>query len=437
MEKINFWLANFTNKLNNKSQIFKTLYLGLAAFFAYSCMYALRKPFTVALFSDTTLLGINYKLVLVIAQLMGYTTAKFIGIKLISEVTPAKRPTYIIGLVVYSLVALGMFAIIPAPDNWPFMYLNGLGLGMIYGLIFSYLEGRRITEILSAFLIISFIVSSGFMKSVGDLFLKTGMTESAMPFVVGLIFLPLFLISVGLLFLAPAPDFIDKQTRAERVPMTDTDRKRFVKKYDLGLFALIFSYIVLTIFRDIRDNFSAEIWANLGFKSSSIFTISEIIIGVFIAFNIALGVKIKNNKMAFYANHFFIIFGCLITYFSTKTYLANYTSAFWWMVLSGMGIYMAYIPFNGVLFDRLLAVLKEKANVSFLFFMADFAGYLGTIGVMIFQIYSPKNINWLDLILNMAIGLPILTILLVIVSFFFFNSKPAFQNNPNQGMAIS
>ena len=173
MEKINFWLVNFTKSINNKSQIFKILYLGLAAFFAYSCMYALRKPFTVALFSDTTLYGINYKLILVIAQLMGYTTAKFMGIKLISEVPLHKRPTYILGLVVYSLLALGMFAIIPAPDNWPFMYLNGLGLGMIYGLIFSYLEGRRITELLSAFLIISFIVSSGFMKSVGDLFLKT------------------------------------------------------------------------------------------------------------------------------------------------------------------------------------------------------------------------------------------------------------------------
>ncbi|MFY0253367.1 DUF5690 family protein [Chitinophaga sp. 30R24] len=45
-------------------------------------------------------------------------------------------------------------------------FVNGPPLRMIWGLVFSYLEGRRSTELMGAVLSISFIFSSGFVKSV-------------------------------------------------------------------------------------------------------------------------------------------------------------------------------------------------------------------------------------------------------------------------------
>ena len=101
--------------------------------------------------------------------------------------------------------------------------------------------------------------------------------------------------------------------------------------------------------------------------------------------------------------------------------MQHLTSPFWWMVLSGLGIYMAYIPFNGVLFDRLLAVLKEKANVGFLFYLSDFAGYLGSILVMLFQNLSGKTNSWLSIITSFALWLPILSIGFILLSYVFFN----------------
>ncbi|MES2796583.1 MAG: DUF5690 family protein [Bacteroidota bacterium] len=428
---------NISEKLVNKSSLFMTFYVGLAAFSTYTCMYAFRKPFTVALFEGIMLWGLNYKVVLVILQLLGYTAAKGYGIKFISEVKPEQRPKLIIGMVLYSHLSLLMFSIIPAPDNWPFMFLNGIGLGMIYGLIFSYLEGRKITELLSAFLVISFIVSSGFMKTIGSLLINSGVDESKMPFVVGLIFMPIFLISVFALVVVPKPSEADIQSRSLRPPMDQKDRGKFLSKYGFGLYSLIAAYIFMTIFRDIRDNFSAEIWKEIGQKNSLIFSKTEIIIGLIIAINIGIGYKIKDNKLAFFINHLFIILGCLLIFLSTRSFLLNYTSPFWWMVLSGLGIYMAYIPFNGVLFDRLLAVLKEKANVGFLFYMADFAGYLGAIFVMLTQVFSSKTTNWLELISNLAIWLPIVSILFVTISLFYFNSKSSFHTNSNKDIAIS
>lgn len=55
-----------------------TLYALVAAFGAYFCMYAFRKPFTAASFED--------KAILVIAQLIGYTLAKGVGIIWIPQV---------------------------------------------------------------------------------------------------------------------------------------------------------------------------------------------------------------------------------------------------------------------------------------------------------------------------------------------------------------
>jgi Family of unknown function (DUF5690) len=431
------FLFNFTEKaqklLANKSTFFNTVFIGLAAFSTYSCMYAFRKPFTAGLYEGIFLWGMNYKLVLVLSQLIGYTAAKGLGIKFVSEMKADQRPKYIIGLVAYSQLALFMFWIVPSPDNWPFMCLNGLGLGMIYGIVFSYLEGRKITELLSAFLIVSFIVSSGFLKSIGKFFLLNQVSEAMMPFLVGLIFFPIFLLSVFALNLAPNPTADDINSRNIRQPMNNKERAIFLKKYGFGLCSLILVYILMTVFRDLRDNFSVEIWHELGINNSSIFSQTELIIGLIITINICLGNLIKSNKQALLANHFFIILGCLLVVVSTRSFMQNYTSAFWWMVLSGLGIYMAYIPFNGVLFDRLLAVLKEKANVGFLFYLADFAGYIGSIFVMLFQNFSPKKQSWLGLITDLSLWLPIISIIFVLFSLQFFiaktNNNTSIQNS--------
>ena len=69
----------------------RSVFCVTAAFGTYFCMYAFRKPFTAARYDDTTFLGIPYKTVLVIAQVLGYMLSKFIGIKVIAEMPPAPR----------------------------------------------------------------------------------------------------------------------------------------------------------------------------------------------------------------------------------------------------------------------------------------------------------------------------------------------------------
>ncbi|MFZ1516569.1 MAG: DUF5690 family protein, partial [Saprospiraceae bacterium] len=194
--------------------------LGFASFLCYFSMYAFRKPFTAGTYDGLVLWGISYKFILVIAQVLGYMCSKFFGIKFIAELKPSQRIGLIILLIGIAELALLGLALTPFPWNFPFMILNGLPLGLIWGIVFSFLEGRKNTEILGSFLAISFNISSGVVKTVGR-FLITNfhMTEFWMPFCTGLIFILPLLFSVWMLNKSPAPTAHDQELRSKRKPM--------------------------------------------------------------------------------------------------------------------------------------------------------------------------------------------------------------------------
>ena len=46
----------------------------------------------------------------------------------------------------------------------------------------------------------------------------------------------------------------------------------------------------------------------------------------------------------------------------------------------GLGTYLGYLPFNCLLFDRLIAAFGSVANAGFFIYVADSFGYLGSVG---------------------------------------------------------
>ena len=155
--------------LNRCHPIFFNIYCMTFAFSAYFCMYAFRRPFSAGLYSEALELqffpSLNYKIILIISQVIGYTLSKFLGIKYVTETPSHKRSSYLIASIVASELALLGFAISPHELGILFLFLNGISLGMVWGWIFSFLEGRRSTELLAAALSTSYILASGSVKS--------------------------------------------------------------------------------------------------------------------------------------------------------------------------------------------------------------------------------------------------------------------------------
>lgn len=238
-----------------------TLFLGgLAAFSAYFAMYAFRKPFAVATYADVAdwHFAVDYKTALLIAQVAGYALSKLIGVRVISEAGREGRARMVLGLIGASWLALFLFALLPAPWNVLCLFFNGLPLGLIWGLVFSYVEGRRASELLGAMLCASFILSSGVVKSVAALLMEAGVAEHWMPAATGLVFVPVLLLSLWQLERLPPPDARDEAERTVRVPMQAADRAVFLRAHGTTLVMLAIGYVLLTALRDVRDNFARE-----------------------------------------------------------------------------------------------------------------------------------------------------------------------------------
>jgi hypothetical protein len=379
---------------------------GLAGFSAYFAMYAFRKPFTAATFDVVPgwHFTLDYKIALVVAQVAGYTLSKFIGIKVISEIDPRRRAVAILLLIGAAWLALVAFALIPAPWNVAALFLNGLPLGMIWGLVFGFMEGRRISEALAAMLCASFILSSGVVKSVG-VWLMQAFHVSAfwMPAATGVVFMPMLLVSVWLLSALPPPSARDEAERVRRAPMTAAERSALLAAYAPGLAAIVLGYILLTAFRDYRDNFAAEIWKALGYGGeASVFSASELPVAVITLGAMGVISVVRENRRALMAIHGMVGAGFAVIGLCTLAFQARLIGPLPWMILAGIGLYIAYNPINAVLFDRLVAASGHTANAGFLIYVADSCGYLGSVGVLLWRNFGQGQLDWLQFFIRGA-----------------------------------
>lgn len=402
-----------------------SLFAGLVAFGTYSSMYAFRKPFTAGIFEGLTFLNIDYKIWLVMTQTIGYAFSKFYGIRFIAEMKGNNRAQSILLLIGIAWISLLGFALTPRPYNIIFLFLNGFPLGMIWGIVFSYLEGRRSTEFMGALLSISFIFSSGFVKSVGKMtVVNWGVSEYWMPFVTGGIFVIPILVFVLLLEQIPPPTAADEQLRTKRAPMDKAQRRKMVNTFLPGLILLIASYVLLTILRDMRDNFAADIWKDLGFgNNAGIFMQTEIPVSIVIILVMGLLIFVKNNFHAFILNHLIVIAGFLTALLSTWMFQHHRIGPVSWMTLSGLGLYMGYIPFNCIFFERLIAVFRYVSNVGFIIYVADSFGYLGSVTVMLVKNFGGISVSWSQFFMDAVIGVSCIGILMMGLSIFYFRRK--------------
>lgn len=400
-------------------------YSALASFGTYFCMYAFRKPFTVATFENMTFIGVDYKILLIISQVLGYMLSKFIGIRLISGLKAQRRLPYLLGMILLAELCLVAFGVFQAPYNILFMFVNGLSLGMIWGIVFSYLEGRKFTEILGVALCSSFIVSSGAVKSAGLVVLNELKIEEVwMPAVTGAFFVLPFVGFALLLERMPPPTQEDMALRSKRMPMTAADRKNLLRSFLFPIIILVFFYTCLTALRDFRDNFSREIWDALGYQGdAAIYTLSEVPIAIVVLVSLGLMSVIKNNKKAFLYYHYLLIMGAMIIGGNTLLYQMELVSPLLWMILTGFGLYSCYVPFNGLFFDRMIAVFRIRGNVGFLIYVADAFGYLGSMGVLLYKNFGQGELSWVRFFSNGTYFVALIGLVIGILSLVYFKSK--------------
>ncbi|HEX6431815.1 MAG TPA: DUF5690 family protein [Niastella sp.] len=410
---------------HTKNQLGVSVTLAVVAFLAYTSVYAYRKPFTVATFNNLAFAGIKYQTLLIISQGLGYMLSKFFGIRFIAELNHRGRCKTSAVLIGTAWMCLGVFALVPAPWGMVCLFANGFMLGFMWGIVFSYVEGRRATDFIGAVMAVSFIFAGGFTRSVA-LWLRDYwlIPEQWLAFATGFLFVvPL----IGLIYLlekTPEPDVTDIQERTQRQPMTRLERKQFLMRFGSGVIAVTIGYLFLTIMRDVRDNFMVNIFNELGYGSKpAIFTQTETTISLVILGVMSLLVFIRNNIRALQLVHVVVIIGFLLAGLSSALFITGVLNGLLWMQLVGLGLYMGYIPFNCIFFERLIAAFKIAGNVGFLIYLIDAWGYLGSSAVMLSKEVFRLQWSWSQFYPVCVIIFSIAGLLGTLYSWFYFGRK--------------
>ncbi len=420
-----------------------------ASFSTYFCMYAFRKPFTAAKYEGLTFLDseITLKTALVISQILGYALSKYVGIKVCSEIRPQQRARALLGLVLASELALVLFAFLPDPWKCLAIFLNGFPLGMVWGLVVWYLEGRRSSEVLLAGLSCAFIVSSGIVKDFGRAMMGGGVaevwssvpvvgpwiasqmgqvSESWMPAAVGLHFLPLFFLSVWLLNQLPPPNKTDMAIKTARQPMDGQQRVSFVKHFFPGLCLLLVAYFFLTAYRDFRDNYMVEILEGLQYSyddNQTIITRAETLVAFGVILAMGLLNFFRDNRTGLIAAFSVMTGGVILLGVSTLLLEMGTISGFWWLTLTGLGSYLAYVPYGSLLFDRMIATTKVAGTAVFAIYVADAIGYTGSVGIQLYKDLAAGEMSRLVFFKGYTWFMTFLGAFCLVASCFYFLGK--------------
>ena len=364
------------------SDLLLILWAGGAALLSYSLVYALRKPYTAASFDGLTFMGTDYKIAVTTIQILGYVIAKFFGIKLISELKRENRFRFFVWSAVLAEAALIGFGLLPMPFNVVAMFVNGLSLGCMWGVIFSFIEGRKVTDMLASLLGVSMVFSSGVAKSFG-LFAMNDMhiDQFWMPAVIGGFALPLLVLMGYLLKRLPRPTTEDIELRNERVTLDHNGRKALFLKYAPILTLLFVGNFMLLVLRDIKEDFLVNI-IDMSNQSSWLFAridtvVTLIILGIFAAF-----IFFRSNIKALMTLMGLVIAGCLVMTYVSLSYESLDLQPVTWLFIQSLCLYIAYLTFQTIFFDRFIACFRVKGNVGFFIAIIDFIGYLGTVTLL-------------------------------------------------------
>jgi hypothetical protein len=194
-----------------------------------------------------------------------------------------------------------------------------------------------------------------------------------------------------------------------------------MKRFGWGMLFLIAAYVLFTAFRDFRDNFAAEIWRAMGRGGDAkVFSLSEAPVAAIALAALAGLMWIRSNRLAFFVTHAVMAVGAASIGLATLAYQAGLIDGLWWMIATGAALYVCYTPYNAVLFERLIAATRYVGTAGFLIYVADTAGYVGSIGLLLFKNFSGVELDWLGFFIQGAYIASAVSLVLVVASAVWF-----------------
>jgi hypothetical protein len=214
--------------------------------------------------------------------------------------------------------------------------------------------------------------------------------------------------------------------------MSAADRRNCFRKHAPALVLITIVYLLITILRNVRSDFAKEIWLGLtGSITPADLSIPELYISLGVTALIGLGVLIKQNQLAFHFAMLLSLLGATLLGVSYLALRAGQIDAYLFMILCGFGLYLPYIAVQTILFERFIAMTRERGNIGFLIYLVDSYGYLGYVAVLFIRHLTVSYSRFIEFFLPLVWIVSIFCVVLLIPSWYFFMRSTAIQSSPS------
>ena len=172
------------------------------------------------------------------------------------------------------------------------------------------------------------------------------------------------------------------------------------------LVLLFVANLMLVVLRDIKEDFLVKI-IDMNGQSSWMFAQVDTVVTLIILALFGAMVFVKSNIKVLVALLGLVVLGTATMSFISFNYDSLQLDAITWLFVQSLCLYIAYLCFQSIFFDRFIACFKIKGNVGFFIVTIDFIGYTGTVLVLMFKEFAHVDINWLEFynILSGYVGL--------------------------------
>lgn len=401
-------------------------FAGLAGFAVCLGASALREPVLVApLSGQLTVPGVpavELRGACQMAQALGLVLSQPIGAIAVVELDPSRRVgalATVLALGAAALVALGMLPLAMAPAC---LFVNGLALGLVWGLVFSFLEGRRVSDALGALAAAGYLLAGGVTRGLGDALALAGVPGLWVPAAVGgVVALPLAG-SLWMLAQLPPPSRQDEAERFFRAPMTGAMRWQFLRVSALGIGLLAALHALLGAYRELRTSLTLELWGTMADpEAPTLLTVAEL--PAVLAAILAVGglMFVRDHRRALIAIHGLILLGLLLMGGSTGLHLRGWIDVTSWMILVGAGAFLVHVPFMCVLFDRMVSAVGLVGSAVFLIFVVGACGHLGRLAVVGLELWRGPLVTSHGGFAAVSLGVVAVGAILLVASAIYFN----------------
>lgn len=223
------------------------------------------------------------------------------------------------------------------------------------------------TDVLASLLGVSMVISSGTAKSVGLYVMDIWqVSEFWMPALIGAVALPLLALLGYALNRLPQPTEEDIALKSERETLNGRQRWELFKNFMPFLTMLFVANIAIVVLRDIKEDFLVNIIDMSGY-SPWLFTQIDSVVTLTILAIFGLMVLVKDNFKALSVLYGLIITGMMVMAFVSFGQERMGLSPVTWLFLQSLCLYMAYLTFQTIFFDRFIACFKiRETSVSLL-----------------------------------------------------------------------